>query len=249
MPRSADLKSRLRAFWLTPALDAWHGLEICLDAGGIKALAWLFAGLLAGYWVYVPLHELGHAFACLASGGEVSRLEIDPKFGAALLARIFPWIVPGGEYAGRLSGFDTHGNDLVYLATDLGPFLLTVFPGVWWLRHAGRTSASFAFGASLPFALAPFLSLTGDAYEIGSIVVSQLPPWNHEAVATLLRGDDLLKKAPQLAAHPAAPWVGFALATLGGVLWAFGTYGLGGWLARRLGQEPLPATEGRAAGA
>ncbi len=156
MPHDAETVPRLRGFFQAPALDTGHGLEHCLDLGGAKALAWLFAGLLVGYWVYVPLHELGHALACLAFGGEVTRLEIDPKFGAALLAKVFPWVVPGGEYAGRLAGFDTHGSDLVYLATDLGPVLLTLLPGVWWLRKTGRTSHSFLFGASLPFALAPF---------------------------------------------------------------------------------------------
>jgi Peptidase M50B-like len=245
MPHDAETVPRLRGFFQAPALDTWHGLEHCLDLGGAKALAWLFAGLLVGYWVYVPLHELGHALACLAFGGEVTRLEIDPKFGAALLAKVFPWVVPGGEYAGRLAGFDTHGSDLVYLATDLGPFLLTLLPGVWWLRKTGRTSHSFLFGASLPFALAPFLSLTGDAYEIGSILVSQVPPWSGESVATLLRGDDLFKKAPELAAHAGAPWVGFGLATVVGVLWAFGTYALSGWIAGRLGQAPLEETAGR----
>lgn len=246
MRNDADTGRPLAAFFRAPALDAWYGLERCLDASGGKGLAWLFAGLLAGYWVYVPLHELGHAFACLAFGGEVTRLEIDSKFGAAFLAKVFPWVESGGEYAGRLSGFDTHGSDLVYLATDLGPFLLTLLPGVWWLRKAGRATHSFFFGASLPFALAPFLSLTGDAYEIGSILVSQVPPWNHEMVVTLLRGDDLFKKAPELAAQAGAPWVGFGLATLAGVLWAFGTYAVSGWISGRLGQAPLEATAGRA---
>ncbi len=87
--------------------------------------------------------------------------------------------------------------------------------------------------------------MTGDAYEIGSILVSQVPPWSGESVATLLRGDDLFKKAPELAAHAGAPWVGFGLATVVGVLWAFGTYALSGWIAGRLGQAPLEETAGR----
>ena len=56
---------------------------------------------------------------------------------------------------------------------------------------SARARRAFAFGASLPVALAPFLSLTGDAYEIGSILVTRLPPWTGPASRQLLRGDDL----------------------------------------------------------
>jgi hypothetical protein len=41
----------------------------------------------------------------------VWRLEIDPLYGGALLARWLPFVEAGGEYAGRLSGFDTAGSD------------------------------------------------------------------------------------------------------------------------------------------
>ena len=123
-----------------------------------------------------------HAAACEATGGGVTRLEIDRLYGGALLARAFPFVVPASEYAGRLSGFDTRGSDLIYLATDLGPFLLTLFPGVWALRRAARARRAALFGAALPFALAPFLSLSGDAYEIGSILVTRLPPWTAPAM-------------------------------------------------------------------
>ena len=135
------------------------------------------------------MHELLHAAACRASGGEVTRLEIDRLYGGALLARVFPFVVPASEYAGRLSGFNTRGSDLIYLATDLGPFLLTLFPGVWALRRAAAARSAALFGAALPFALAPFLSLTGDAYEIGSILATRLPPWAAPAVrAAAARG-------------------------------------------------------------
>ncbi len=221
-----------------PWLDTFRGLEACLDRGG-RALVAVGAGLAAGYWLYVPLHELLHAFACMATGGTVTRLEIAPLFGGGLLARVFPWVVSGGEYAGRLSGFDTGGSDLVYLATDLGPFLLTLWPGVWLLRRAARRRQAALYGASLPFALAPFLSLTGDAYEIGSILTTRLSPWSDTATLALLRGDDLLKKVPELAALASPPWAGLVLAALLGVAWAFATYALAGWIASRLGQPHL----------
>jgi hypothetical protein len=213
-----------------PLRTVLAGLDRCLQHGP-RSLAVVFLGLAAGWWVYVPLHELLHAAGCRAAGGRVDRLEIDGLYGGALLARIFPFVTAGSEYAGRLSGFDTRGNDWIYLATDLAPFVLTV-PGIWLLRRASSSGRAFAFGAALPFALAPFLSLTGDAYEIGSIAVTHLPPWR---TSPLLRGDDLLRKAEQLAATSGAPWTGFLLAALLGLAWAFATWWAADLAARRLG--------------
>jgi hypothetical protein len=227
-----------RKLLVLPFRDAIRGLDCCLDSG-VRALALAALGLLAGWWLYVPLHELLHAAACRAAGGQVSRLEIEAAYGGALLARVFPFVVPASDYAGRLSGFDSRGSDLIYLATDLGPFVLTLFPGVWALRRAAAARRPLAFGASLPFALAPFLSLTGDAYEIGSILVTRLPPWAAPAVRGLLRGDDLGRKISVFAGMAGAPWGGAALAVATGVLWAFLTYGLGSAVASRLGQPPV----------
>ena len=212
----------LGAFFAAPVRDLLSGLDRCLDAG-FSGLLRVFVGLVAGWWIYVPIHELMHAFACLATGGTVSRLEIAPLYGGALLARVLPFVEAGGDYAGRLAGFDTGGSDLVYLATDFGPYLLTLFPGVWALRHAGDRGASFFFGFWLPFALAPFLSLTGDAYEIGSILITNLPPW---AGLEALRSDDLFRLVGELSELVEPPWTGVALAFFSGVLWAFGTYAL-----------------------
>jgi hypothetical protein len=232
------------AFFARPLLDVVRGQASCLR--GVRDLIWMGLGLAAGWWLYVPVHELLHALACLATGGEVTRLEIDPLYGGGVLELFIPWVAAGGEYAGRLSGFDTGGSDLVYLATDLGPFVLTLWPGVWALRRAARAGAGLFFGASLPFALAPLLSLTGDAYEIGSILVTRLPPWASEAASELLRGDDLLLRAKAVADAGGTPipspsaWAGLVLATLIGLFWAFAVYAIGGWVAARLGQRPLP---------
>jgi hypothetical protein len=231
-------RQRFLRLFAAPFVDAFHGLDRCLDRG-VRGLLLAALGLLAGWWVYVPLHELLHAAACAAAGGEVTRLEIDPFYGGAALARVFPAVVPESEYAGRLSGFNAHGSDWIYLATDLGPFLLTLFPGVWLLRRAAAARNATLFGAALPFALAPFLSLTGDAYEIGAIVATRLPPWAGAATRGLLRGDDLLKKLGELAQAPGAPWGGALLAAALGALWAFLTYGLGDAVARGLGQGPV----------
>jgi len=238
---------RLLRAVLLPLTDAWRGLERCLERGAL-AVAWAGAGLLAGWWVYVPAHELLHAAACQATGGEVRRLEIAPLYGGAVLARLLPFVAAGGEYAGRLSGFDTRGSDLVYLATDLGPYLLTLAPGVWWLRRAARARRAFAFGASLPVALAPFLSLTGDAYEIGSILVTRLPPWTGLAARQLLRGDDLWLRLGAIAAAAERPlwplWLGALLAAAAGLAWALLTYGAGAGLAALAGQPALETAVG-----
>ena len=232
---------------LRPFAELMHGLDRVLEANGLLGLARTLIGLLVGFWIYVPLHELGHAFACLLAGGTVSELEISPLYGGAILAQWIPWVTAGGEYAGRLSGFDTGGRDWIYLATDFGPFLLTL-PGVWMLRFAARRADSFKpfpalpaflFGAALSFAMAPFLSLTGDAYEIGSILTTQLLPWSEPTLSNLLRGDDLGKRLAQLRASPAPPWIGFFLASSLGVAWAFVTYWLADAVAARLGQKPL----------
>ena len=251
---------RWRRTPLLPLTDAWRGLERCLERGA-PALAWVGAGLLAGWWVYVPAHELLHAAACRLAGGVVRRLEIAPLYGGTALARLLPFVAAGGDYAGRLSGFDTHGSDLVYLATDLGPYLLTLVPGVWWLRRAARAGRPFAFGAALPVALAPFLSLTGDAYEIGSIAVTRLPPWTGPAARQLLRGDDLWLRLDAIAAIDAiagaAPrplwpfWLGALLAAAAGLAWALLTYGAGAGLAALAGQpalEKVTGDRGKAAG-
>ncbi|HEY4597570.1 MAG TPA: hypothetical protein VIJ02_14320, partial [Thermoanaerobaculia bacterium] len=76
-------------------------------------------------------------------------------------------------------------------------------------------------------------------YEIGSILVTRLPPWAAPATRSLLRGDDLGKKLGELASVPGAPWGGALLAVLLGTLWAFATYALAGAVARALGQGEI----------
>jgi hypothetical protein len=118
--RSASV--RLLSPIVTPFSEILNGLDRCLSRspkGGLRSLAVIFLGLLVGWWIYVPVHELLHAAACAVAGGGVSRLEIDSMYGGALLARVFPFVVSGSEYAGRLSGFDTRGSDHQALALPL----------------------------------------------------------------------------------------------------------------------------------
>ena len=66
------------SFLTAPIADLLNGLEHAIERGGARALALVGIGLALGWWLYVPLHELLHAAACLAFGGEVTRLEIAP---------------------------------------------------------------------------------------------------------------------------------------------------------------------------
>ncbi|MEO7793137.1 MAG: hypothetical protein ABIV06_00065, partial [Thermoanaerobaculia bacterium] len=77
-----------------PFRELLNGLDAVLTAG-VRSLVLVGAGLIAGWWVYVPAHELLHALGCWAAGGEVSRLEIDPVYGARFLAKLFPFVAPG----------------------------------------------------------------------------------------------------------------------------------------------------------
>lgn len=230
---------RLPSLFREPLTDVLKGLERCLDVDR----PWLgftlvFLGLATGWWLYVPIHELLHVVGCLLAGGAVEELEVARIYGGDLLALIFDFVTVGGDYAGRLSGFDDRGSDVIYAITVLMPYLLTLFPGVWLMLDSALRRRAFLFGLALPMSLAPFISLIGDAYELGSILVTQVPPWQAEAVSAALRGDDLIKRVEAWLAAPPSPWLGGALAAMVGALWAFLTYGAGRWLARKLERRP-----------
>ncbi len=192
--------------WLRAPLDDYlAGLERVAADGAIRtALPRLGLGLILSWWIYVPLHELLHAYGCLWSGGSVSRLEIDAVYGAAWLQAWFPFVAVGSQHAGQLVGFDTAGSDAVYLVTCFAPFVLTLFPGLPLLRYASRAPnsgrAAWCLGASIPLAYAPFISLPGDFYEIGSILVTRVLAWI-DPPADLLRwrSDDLVGLIKRLA--------------------------------------------------
>ncbi|HMB54662.1 MAG TPA: hypothetical protein VKU40_15195 [Thermoanaerobaculia bacterium] len=230
-------------FFARPFLDLYRGLGHCLNRP--VDLLPIALGLLAGWWLYVPLHELLHAAGCWLAGGRVETLEISPLYGGTLLAAVFPFVEAGGEYAGRLAAFDTGGSAWVHLAAVVFPFLLTVWPGVWALRHAARRRSGFLFAFLLPLAMAPIVSLSGDAYEVGSLAVTALPAWSSPAERAALVGDDLVLRLG--AVEQAAPalggelWAGFASAVVLGLLWALATYAVGSLIASALSQRPLRA--------
>jgi len=235
-PASCRL-NRSRDFLLYPLLRFKDLYFFLLEQGGWRGTAALLGGLAAGWWIYVPIHELLHAAGCAAAGGEVHQLEIARLYGGSVLSRWFDFVVPGGEYAGRLSGFDTHGSDWIYGITVFFPYLLTI-PAYAVLETAARFRYFFLFGAWLPCTFAPLISLAGDFYELGSLSVFQLwkgPESTHRA----LIGDDLfmLLGQTQFRVDGAGPHLGnaafIAAAFLTGFALAWGTLLLSAALGRK----------------
>jgi hypothetical protein len=185
-------------FLIRPAKDfARLYSQILFSASPAKSLFFLFFGLLVGWWVYVPIHELLHAAGCLIGGGEVSKLEIKAMYGGTILSQIFSFVSAEGSYAGRLSGFDTRGSDWAYALTVYFPFLLSI-PGFLLLEISVCLRAAVIFGFFLPCAFAPLISLTGDFFELGSLLLYQIWPGAEGANRTLI-SDDLFRLMEEMA--------------------------------------------------
>jgi len=240
----------MKRFFLGPLLDFFDALPRVTPAAPWQGLIAAMVGLGTTWWLYVPVHEILHVVGCVATGGTVDRLEISPEYGAALLAKVFPFVAVGSDYAGQLVGFDTGGNDLIYLATVYAPYVLTLIPGVPLLRRLARHGraglvSSALLGASIPLAFAPFTNLLGDFYELGSIPVSRLAAaLAGGADPARWRSDDLIKLCGTLFGgewHAADPFVllgGMLLGTLS----ALATYRLGALLYDRVLDRQRPRT-------
>lgn len=225
--------SRLARILRSPLEAAVAALEPLVSSPHPARMGVLvFGSLLVSWTLYVPLHELLHAAGCALAGGTVTTLEIQTRYGGALLARIFSFVEPGGDYAGRLSGFDTHGSDAVYLATDALPFVLSIAIGTPLLRWAAGRARPLAAGAGFVLGLAPFYNLPGDYFEMGAILATHPldPRWQ------TLRSDDLFRLLGLLADGPARLGLGTsdggmagALIAVSGVLALALAYGT--WLA------------------
>ncbi|MGH3053923.1 MAG: hypothetical protein ACRDL7_02975, partial [Gaiellaceae bacterium] len=199
-PRMRFFKEPVRD--LLAAMDA----QVVRAAHPRRALVLVLLAGVASWWIYVPLHELLHALGCYLTGGSVTELQIAPEYGGRLFARFLPFVVGESEYAGRLSGFDTKGSDLIYLATDALPFLLTVLIGVPMLKACKRHGRPVLLGAAFVVALAPFYCLTGDYYEMGSIITTRvLTTLSGAPVARFaaLRSDDVAKLVSEIWTQPA----------------------------------------------
>lgn len=186
---------------LLPFEDSLTALDNALGKSPPAGILLIVVSFIVSWWIYVPVHELFHAFGCILGGGTVSELDISPKYGMAFLSKIFPFVSPGSDYAGQLTGFDTGGSDLTFLLTDLFPFLLTIFVGVPLLRSASRSAtlpARIKLGVSIPIAFAPFISFSGNYYEMGSIIVSRIAAFFPSVDISRLRRDDLFKLSKEI---------------------------------------------------
>lgn len=249
---SRNIRQALRRmrFFSEPFRDLVAAMDAQVARASRPKRAFLIV-LLAGvatWWVYVPVHELLHALGCYLAGGSVSELQIAPRYGGTLLARVLPFVVGNSDYAGRLSGFDTKGSDLIYLATDALPFLLSVFIGVPLLKACAGGTRPALLGAAFVLGLAPFSSLTGDYYEMGSIITTRAIGVLHGAGGpppfATLRSDDVVKLVSDVFTRPGEFQVQTSydaamaalVITVGlgvGALLAFATYAAGARLRRR----------------
>ena len=216
-----------------PFTDLFAGLQRSTEAIGGRALPLLLVACAAGWWLYVPVHELMHAWGAQLGGATVTRLDIDPVYGARFLQRFFPYVQIGSAYAGQLAGFDTHGSDLAYALTVFFPFVLSIAIGVPLLVRAVSVPApgvasTALFGFALPVAWAPILSIGGDFYELGAIAVSRAAALVG-AQGESWRGDDVIAIVGRRFGG-AFSWLdaaGVAASLLLGIVLAFATYAAG----------------------
>ncbi|MGB2984892.1 MAG: hypothetical protein WBE26_03335 [Phycisphaerae bacterium] len=240
----------MRRFFVQPLDDLASCLNRLVDGGRPgRSMCLALVAMVITWFLYVPVHELLHVAGCVVTGGTVSELEVSPQYGGALLARWFPFVVSGGEYAGRLSGFDTKGSDLIYLATDFGPFVLTVLFGVPLLRACARRRRPILFGIGVVVGLAPFYNLIGDYYEMGSVVTTRTVTLLRGGVTPIafegIRSDDIFKLVGNICTQPGELALNSPSAIAAGaglicisfivaVVLALATYALGDCFARIL---------------
>ncbi len=180
---------------LFPLIEVSKHLFRPLSARQDESFAKTFIPLLlvvaVVWWVTVPVHELMHVAGCLLCGGAVEKLTVQAVYGGGLLEKLFPFVESGGDYAGRLAGFDTRGSDVCYFVTSFFPYLLSLFFGVPMLTLAFRFRSAVLHGIGFVHAVLPVVGLTGDFYEMGSIVVTRLMGLGPgSSGAQVVRGDD-----------------------------------------------------------
>ncbi len=240
--------------WLgLPLRDFFAAMEVCLIDGKPLYLFVILLSSAVSWWVYVPLHELLHALGCFVAGGKVRRLDISGIYGASLLRKVFPFVSAGSEYAGRLTGFDTGGSDFTFFITDCMPYVLTIFLGVPLLKSVPSLKShpffkSVRLGLAAPFAYAPFMSIFGDYYEMGSLFISRMAASGMpSANPDRWRSDDLFRLVGRLSASQTGSHLldaGVVISSLlVGVMLIFATY----W-AGALWSRVLPAGNKRGAG-
>ncbi|MBN1878526.1 hypothetical protein JW823_00270 [bacterium] len=199
--------------WILAYSDIHHGLILPFQRvdDRLKSLAILVSSIGLTWFIYVPIHELLHVGGCVITGGTVSELILGREYGADLLRHIFPFITPiTTQYAGRVTGFQPNG-DIGYLVTVFAPFILTVFPGVWFIGKALQTAKIWFWGPGIVMGLASFYNLTGDFFEIGTIFSTRLLDFvslgfSSEVIPSFweLRSDDVFRLFSEIASAPDA---------------------------------------------
>jgi len=179
----------MKQWLLTPLHDVLAGMEpVMRIRNPIKAMAPMMIAMIVTWFFYVPVHELLHVLGCIATGGSVSELSLRPWYGGTILQHYFDFIVPDSNYAGQLTGFDTKGSDLIYLSTDVLPFVLSILIGVPLLRFCTRKRHPILLGPAIVLGMAPFYNLPGDYYEMSSIITTR--------AVTMVFGEDQTGHSP-----------------------------------------------------
>lgn len=170
--------------------------EDLIHRQGMTAVIAALVSLLLFWHLYTPIHELLHVAGCLLTGGTVEELQLGERYGAVLLAQIFPFVTPGSDYAGQLTQF-TYPNYWAYAVIDLAPYLLSL-PGVYLIARS-REIGGWLFGPALILTFIPLLSATGDFYELASLPVTSLAERIDPSLPEgVLRSDDVFALAETL---------------------------------------------------
>jgi hypothetical protein len=245
--------------WIQAFRDIYNGLVIPFQEleSAAKTGILLLVSVVVTWFVYVPIHELLHVAGCVVTGGTVTELIMGREYGADFLARFFPFITPqSGQYAGRVTGFEPNG-DVGYFVTVFAPYILTLFPGIWLVGHAAYTRKFWLFGPGIVVGLAGFYNLTGDYFEMGTIlstrIVDLISGGNASASINAfweMRSDDLFHLISEISETPA----NYGMTTGGGIattltvivsglilaVWLAGvTYIAGRYLSKHIGSSTI----------
>jgi len=217
---------------------------ICESEKNVQLAMITMVSLVITWFIYVPIHELLHVGGCIWTGGTVTELIMGREYGADFLSKIFPFIKPESSiYAGRVTGFQPNG-DAGYLMTDFLPFVLTIFPGVFFLLKSAEKKRIWMAGPGIVAGLAPFTNLTGDYFEMGSILSTRIVNFlgagtpaklimdttssPQKSFFNLLRSDDIFRLFKEIAAAPANV---YGLDSLAGTLSLLSVIIMGGLFA------------------
>lgn len=184
---------------IIPLKTIREGLLLCLNTfenvleeKGYRALFWMLLGMFLFWHIYVPVHEMLHVAGCILSGGEVSSLNLKPRYGGLLLSKIFSFVVPASDYAGRLTGFQTP-NAWSYALVDFFPYTISLL-GVAVIRLCEKKGAAFFLSLGFILTFVPFMSIPGDYYEAVSLVTTKIAEYGDPSLpAGVLISDDVFR--------------------------------------------------------